>query len=157
VRYAACSNYRAGQLVRALAVSEQRNLGAVRTASRRVYNLITPRYRKPNSCRPVPTKASGWWSIIPWPAGCSPASILAISRRLPVPASGRIRFTWSGTGRRSISPPSNTSSKSPAATTASRRSLRSPGCWLIRGLLRHCRGFLRGGSWPRTWGRWTSN
>jgi aryl-alcohol dehydrogenase-like predicted oxidoreductase len=40
VRYAACSNYRAGQLVRALAVSEQRNLvrfDCIQT----VYNLIT--------------------------------------------------------------------------------------------------------------------
>jgi len=40
VRYAACSNYRAGQLVRALAVSEQRNLARF-DCIQTVYNLIT--------------------------------------------------------------------------------------------------------------------
>jgi aryl-alcohol dehydrogenase (NADP+) len=40
VRYAACSNYRAGQLVRALATSEQRNLARF-DCIQTVYNLIT--------------------------------------------------------------------------------------------------------------------
>ena len=40
MRYAACSNYRAGQLVRALAVSEQRNLARF-DCIQTVYNLIT--------------------------------------------------------------------------------------------------------------------
>ena len=40
VRYAACSNYRAGQLVRGLAVSEQRNLARF-DCIQTVYNLIT--------------------------------------------------------------------------------------------------------------------
>ena len=40
VRYAACSNYRAGQLVRALAVSEQRNLARF-DCIQTVYSLIT--------------------------------------------------------------------------------------------------------------------
>ena len=40
VRYAACSNYRAGQLVRALAVSEQHNLARF-DCIQTVYNLIT--------------------------------------------------------------------------------------------------------------------
>jgi aryl-alcohol dehydrogenase-like predicted oxidoreductase len=40
VRYIACSNYRAGQLVRALAVSEQRNLARF-DCVQTVYNLIT--------------------------------------------------------------------------------------------------------------------
>jgi len=40
VRYTACSNYRAGQLVRALAVSEQRNLARF-DCIQTVYNLIT--------------------------------------------------------------------------------------------------------------------
>jgi aryl-alcohol dehydrogenase-like predicted oxidoreductase len=40
VRYVACSNYRAGQLVRGLAVSEQRNLARF-DCIQTVYNLIT--------------------------------------------------------------------------------------------------------------------
>jgi aryl-alcohol dehydrogenase-like predicted oxidoreductase len=40
VRYVACSNYRAGQLVRALAISEQRNLVQF-DCIQSVYNLIT--------------------------------------------------------------------------------------------------------------------
>jgi len=39
------------------------------TASRRCITS-SPAISKPNSCRPVPTKASGWWSIIP---GCRTA------------------------------------------------------------------------------------
>ena len=126
------------------------------TASRR-FTTSSPAISRPNSCRPAPTKASGLGSTIRWPAGCSPASIMALSRLLPIPASGRIRCIWSGTGRRSISPPSNTSSKSPRPTTASRRSLPSPGCWGIRGLLPRLSGPPPRHSWPRTWGRWTSN
>ena len=155
VRYAACSNYRAGQLVRALAVSEQRNLARF-DCIQTVYNLIT----RDIEAELLPTCADEGVGVVvynPLAAGCSPASTTPRRRRLPIPASGRIRFTWNGTGRRSISPPSRTSSKSPRPTTASRRSLPSPGCWAIRGLLPSLWGLPPRRSWPRTWGHWTSN
>ena len=137
------------------ATSEQQNLARF-DCIEPVYNLIT----RDIETELLPTCADEGVGVVvynPLAGGLLTVKTTVINHPRQKPGSVRIKITTNATGRRSISLRSNNSKKSPRLTTARWRSLLSPGCSVIRGLLPPLWGLPPRRSRPRTWGRWTSN